>query len=31
MKPGEIDPGYLYFTILKSLGLASQRREVAGV
>ena len=30
MRPGEIDPGYLYFTILKAVGLASQRREGAG-
>lgn len=29
MRPGEIDPGYLYFSILKSLGLAAQRREDA--
>ncbi|MBS1819770.1 MAG: hypothetical protein JSU08_17685 [Acidobacteria bacterium] len=26
MRKGEIDPGYVYFSILKSLGLASQRR-----
>lgn len=26
MRPGEIDPGYLYFRILRALGLASQRR-----
>jgi stearoyl-CoA desaturase (Delta-9 desaturase) len=30
MKKGEIDPGYVYFRILKALGLASQRRETAG-
>ncbi len=27
MKKGEIDPGYLYFTILRSLGLAWQRQS----
>jgi len=27
MKRGEIDPGYLYFSALKAVGLASQRRE----
>ena len=31
MKRGEVDPGFLYFTILKSVGLASQRRETVGV
>ena len=30
MKKGEIDPGYLYFSILKVVGLASQRRDAAG-
>ena len=30
MKKGEIDPGYLYFSILKSLGLASERQDTAG-
>ena len=29
MKKGEIDPGYLYFSILKTVGLASQRRDSA--
>jgi stearoyl-CoA desaturase (Delta-9 desaturase) len=31
MKKGEIDPGFLYFSILKAVGLASQRRESVGV
>src|SRR4051794_32640583 len=31
MKRGELDPGFLYFSILKSVGLASQRRETVGV
>lgn len=31
MRPGEIDPGYLYFSVLKAVGLASQRRDNVGV
>lgn len=31
MRPGEIDPGYWYFSVLRMLGLARARRDVVGV
>jgi stearoyl-CoA desaturase (delta-9 desaturase) len=31
MRPGEIDPGYWYFSVLRMLGLARARREAVGV
>jgi hypothetical protein len=30
MRPGELDPGYWYFSALRLLGLARAREEPAG-